>query len=85
MLDGDEAVVVEVADHGRGIAPEALPRTFDPFFTTRPVGQGSGLGLSLAHGIVAEHGGSIEVESAVGLGRTFRVRLPVRRPGRPGP
>jgi two-component system NtrC family sensor kinase len=72
-------VLVEIADDGSGIPAEILPRIFDPFFTTRAVGQGSGLGLSLGHGIVADHGGSIEVESTVGVGTTFRVRLPVRR------
>ena len=79
---GDDGwITVEVADNGRGIPPEVLPRIFDPFFTTKPVGQGSGLGLSLGHGIVADHGGSIEVESTVDVGTTFRVRLPSRRPG----
>ena len=78
-------VVVEIADDGCGIPPESLPKIFDPFFTTRAIGQGSGLGLSLAHGIVADHGGAIEVESTVGVGTTFRVRLPIRRPEGTGP
>jgi len=76
----DGPVLVEIDDNGSGIPPEVLPRIFDPFFTTRAIGQGSGLGLSLGHGIVADHGGSIEVESTVGVGTTFRVRLPTRRP-----
>ncbi len=75
-------IVVEIADDGCGIAPEARPKIFDPFFTTRAIGQGSGLGLSLAHGIVADHGGSIEVDSTVGAGTLFRVRLPIERPER---
>jgi two-component system, NtrC family, sensor kinase len=79
-LADDGQVLVEVADDGSGIRPEILPRIFDPFFTTRAIGQGSGLGLSLGHGIVADQGGSIEVESTVGVGTTFRVRLPIRRP-----
>ncbi len=61
----DGQVLVEITDDGTGIPPEILPRIFDPFFTTRAIGQGSGLGLSLGHGIIADHGGSIEVESTV--------------------
>jgi PAS domain S-box-containing protein len=79
---GDE-VVVEVEDDGCGIAPEILPKIFDPFFTTKPVGSGTGLGLSQCHGIVADHGGRIEVESEPGRGSTFRVYLPDRRAGGP--
>jgi signal transduction histidine kinase len=78
--EGGEAVA-EVADDGCGIPAEALPRIFDPFFTTKPAGSGTGLGLSLAHGIVSDHGGTIEVDSAVGSGTTFRVRLPLRPGG----
>jgi two-component system, NtrC family, sensor kinase len=77
--DGDGAVVVEVEDHAGGIAPEHLPHIFEPFYTTKPVGGGAGLGLSVSYGIVREHGGSLEVESAAGRGSLFRVRLPVRR------
>jgi PAS domain S-box-containing protein len=73
------SILVEVADDGCGIAPEVLPKIFDPFFTTKPVGRGTGLGLSLSHSIVSGHGGKIEVESAVGVGTTFRVNLPTRR------
>jgi signal transduction histidine kinase len=75
--EGD-AVRVEVRDDGPGIAPEALARIFEPFHTTKPAGRGSGLGLSISRRIVAEHGGSLEVESRPGAGATFAVRLPLR-------
>jgi signal transduction histidine kinase len=68
---------IEVTDTGAGIAPETVSKIFDPFFTTKEVGRGSGLGLSIAHGIVERHGGRISVESALGVGTTFRVLLPV--------
>jgi signal transduction histidine kinase len=74
-------VVVEVRDNGCGISPEHRSRLFEPFFTTKPVGQGTGLGLSVSFGIVRDHGGQIEVESEVGGGSTFRVRLPLKPPG----
>lgn len=73
-------VWIEVADNGSGIERAHLGRIFDPFFTTKPIGKGTGLGLSLSYGIVAKHGGQIEVASEVGRGTTFRVTLPVRRP-----
>ena len=76
----DGAVVVEVEDTGQGIPPEHLEKIFDPFFTTKPVGKGTGLGLSVSYGIVQKHGGMIEVESRVGHGTLFRVRLPVSEP-----
>ncbi len=69
-------VVIEVADDGPGIPPDVLPRIFDPFFTTKDVGEGSGLGLSIVHGIVDRHGGTISVDSHVGRGTTFKVSLP---------
>ncbi len=72
----DNQVIVEVADNGVGIPREHLPRLFDPFFTTKPAGKGTGLGLSICHAIVTGLGGRIAVDSAVGLGSTFRVVLP---------
>ncbi|HEY3065724.1 MAG TPA: ATP-binding protein [Methylomirabilota bacterium] len=72
-----DRVVAEVADDGPGIPADLLPRIFDPFFTTKDVGDGTGLGLSICHGIVAEHGGSITVESRPGEGTTFTISLPV--------
>jgi PAS domain S-box-containing protein len=71
-----EHLVLKVIDSGAGIAPEILERIFDPFFTTKEVGVGTGLGLSLVYGIVAELGGAIEVASTVGNGSAFTVYLP---------
>jgi signal transduction histidine kinase len=79
--DGECAVLVEVEDHGAGIRPEHLPHVFEPFFTTKPVGAGAGLGLSVSYGIVRDHGGTLEVESTVGKGSLFRIRLPVQPQG----
>lgn len=71
-------VAIEVRDNGCGIAAEHLSHIFDPFFTTKPIGQGTGLGLSVSYGIIRDHGGSIEVESEIGCGTLFRIRLPLR-------
>jgi len=71
-----EYLVLQVADNGTGIAPEIIDRIFDPFFTTKEVGTGTGLGLSLVHGIVTELGGAIDVASTPGAGSTFTVYLP---------
>ena len=68
--------MVEVADTGAGIPSEYLARIYDPFFTTKSMGHGTGLGLSITYGIVREHLGSIECESAVGHGTRFIVKLP---------
>ncbi len=77
------SVEVEIAfeDQGLGIAADILPRIFDPFFTTKPPGQGTGLGLAIAQGIVADHGGRIEVVSRTGDGASFRVILPATSAG----
>jgi len=69
-------ICVAVQDQGTGIAPELRERLFDPFFTTKEVGQGTGLGLFIAYGIVQEHGGFIEVESHQGRGSKFEIYLP---------
>jgi len=72
-------VELSVTDTGCGIPEENFRRIFDPFFTTKKIGTGTGLGLSVSHGIVEAHGGTIEVESEVGKGSTFRVQLPLIR------
>ena len=87
-IDGNGRIVIEtrhegdwvtlrISDNGCGIAPENLQRIFEPFYTTRPVGGGTGLGLSLSYGIIQKHHGRIEVESALGAGSTFTVWLPL--------
>jgi signal transduction histidine kinase len=78
-----DRVVVEVRDTGAGIAPEVLPRVFDVFFTTKPMGVGTGLGLTICHRLVTALGGTITAESKVGQGSCFRVVLPAAPDRRP--
>ena len=73
----DNTIRISFKDDGPGIAKENLDKIFDPFFTTREVGEGTGLGLSVCHGIIAGHGGRIYAESKLGKGATFIVELPV--------
>lgn len=75
----DDWVTISVQDTGKGIAAENIPKLFDPFFTTKPVGQGTGLGLSLSYSIIEKHGGDIQVESTVGVGTTFIIKLPIKQ------
>ena len=73
----DEFVEIEFADTGHGIREEDFDHIFDPFFTTKDPGHGTGLGLAISYGIIKKHQGTIEVESRVGKGTTFIIRLPV--------
>jgi two-component system, NtrC family, sensor kinase len=81
-IEGGRAIA-EVADTGLGIPPEQLSRIYDPFFTTKAIGRGTGLGLSITYGIVREHGGQIQVDSAVGQGTRFTVELPLAEAAAP--
>jgi signal transduction histidine kinase/ActR/RegA family two-component response regulator len=73
----DDRVVIEVVDTGEGIPREHLDRVFEPFFTTKTIGEGTGLGLMMVHGIVTSAGGSVRVESEVGVGTRFRLEMPI--------
>ena len=75
----DERLCIEFQDNGIGIPPDNIKRIFDPFFTTKPVDKGSGLGLSISHGIIKEHEGEIRVESTPGEGTTFFIELPIKQ------
>jgi CheY-like chemotaxis protein len=70
-------VLLTVSDTGCGMAPDVRERIFDPYFTTRETGKGSGMGLALVHGIVASHNGHMDVETSEGKGSVFRVYLPL--------
>jgi two-component system, NtrC family, sensor kinase len=80
--DGGKKVIrVLFSDNGCGIHPDHITKIFDPFFSTKPVGEGTGLGLSVSYGIVQDHNGRVEVESGPGKGSTFTVELPVEEDG----
>ena len=76
VSDDPQCVDITFTDTGCGIGPENIERLFEPFFTTKEVGRGTGLGLAVSYGIVEKHGGKIEVQSEVGAGTAFTVRLP---------
>lgn len=75
----DDKVFVSIADSGCGIPEDKLARIFDPFFTSKPVGEGTGLGLSLSFSIIEKHNGTIEVNSEIGKGTEFKITLPVKQ------
>ena len=70
-------VRIEIADDGPGIPREAMARIFTPFFTTKEVGKGMGLGLTITRQVIKQHGGTLEVDSTLGQGTTFTIRLPL--------
>ena len=73
-------LIIEVADTGCGIPPENLPRVFDPFFSTKDVDRGTGLGLYVTYGIIKKHNGNLSVKSEPGAGTTFVLSLPIEQP-----
>jgi DNA-binding response OmpR family regulator len=83
---GERMAVIDIADNGPGLPPQVVDRLFEPFVTTRPVGQGTGMGLAIAYAIVAQQGGTLQVATEPGHGTTFRIALPVeRKPAAPAP
>jgi two-component system, NtrC family, sensor kinase len=74
----ESMVVVDISDTGTGIPEEDMKRIFDPFYTTKPIGKGTGLGLAVSYGIIQEHGGRIFVDSNIGKGTHFQLKLPTR-------
>ena len=69
-------VLISVKDNGNGIPKKVMDKIFQPFFTTKPTGQGTGLGLSLSYDIIKAHGGELKVETKEGQGTTFKIQLP---------
>jgi len=79
-MNSDQRVAIRITDSGQGIEPDHLDRLFQPMFTTKEIGQGTGLGLTICRAIIKEHGGEIEVKSTVGKGTTFSILLPAEVP-----
>ena len=80
-LDGTEAALIEISDNGSGIEEKDLKHIFEPFYTTKPVGKGTGLGLSLSYSMIKDNGGEITVDSQVGKGSCFSIKLPLSECG----
>jgi len=78
LLTVADYALLTVADTGVGIGPEQIGRVFDPFYTTKSEGEGTGLGLSVTYGIISQHGGEIWASSERDRGTTFSIRLPIR-------
>jgi DNA-binding response OmpR family regulator len=76
-LEGERMVVIDIADNGPGLPNKVIDRLFEPFVTTRPVGQGTGMGLAISYAIVTQQGGTLQVTSEPGRGATIRIALPV--------
>jgi CheY-like chemotaxis protein len=85
-VDGERMVVIDIADNGPGLPNKVIERLFEPFVTTRPVGQGTGMGLAISYAIVTQQGGTLQISSEPGRGATIRIALPVdQKPALPAP
>lgn len=73
----NDSIIIRIKDNGTGMDEQVCKKVFDPFFTTKPVGQGTGMGLSIVYGIIKDHKGTINVNSALGKGTCFEIRLPI--------
>ena len=80
-VDNSSFIQIDITDTGMGISPENKEKIFDPFFTTKVVGKGTGLGLSVSYGIIKQHQGEISVESKLGEGSTFSIKIPISKNG----
>jgi signal transduction histidine kinase len=78
-LEEPDLIAIKIADNGQGITEQVMPHIFDPFYTTKPLGKGTGLGLAVSQGIIARHGGEIDVASQEGEGTIFTITLPVSK------
>lgn len=79
FCDNDQRATIEIEDNGHGINAQCLDKIYDPFFTTKPVGEGTGLGLSVSYGIIQSHNGHIAVDSEIGRGTKFTISLPLKQ------
>lgn len=74
----EKDVIIEFEDTGSGMTPEQMEKIFEPFYTTKPVGEGTGLGMSISYKVISNHNGTISVDSEIGKGTTFKVKLPIK-------